>query len=110
MPVFVTMMLLIGGALIMTNFLSNTVTMFLFYSIAISLLSNSNINMTAFIILIGLASCIGILTPSAAVPAPLFFGPNHITVKNIYKYSLLYILLTFIGCMFIIWPIAKILI
>ncbi len=107
LPTFAVMAILVLGALIMTNFLSNTVTMFLFYSIALSLLADSGINVMAFVIVVGLASCIGILTPSAAVPAPLFFGPGHITVKNTYKYGILYMLLTFLGCMCLIWPLAS---
>lgn len=107
LPTFAVMAILVLGALIMTNFLSNTVTMFLFYSIALSLLSATNINVMGFVIVVGLASCIGILTPSAAVPAPLFFGPGHITVKNTYKYGIIYMVLTFLGCMFLIWPLAS---
>lgn len=107
LPTFAVMAILVLGALIMTNFLSNTVTMFLFYSIALSLLSATDINVMGFVIVVGLASCIGILTPSAAVPAPLFFGPGHITVKNTVKYGVIYMILTFLGCMFLIWPLAS---
>ena len=104
------MAVLVLGALIMTNFLSNTVTMFLFYSIALSLLSDTGINVIGFVVVISLASCMGMLTPSASVPAPLFFGPGHITVRNTVKYCTIYIILTWLGCMFLIWPLASALI
>lgn len=57
-----------------------------------------------------LGAMIGVLTPAAAVPAPLFFGPEHITVQNTLKYALIYLVLTFISIMVIIWPLANILI
>lgn len=110
LPPFAVMAVLVLGALIMTNFLSNTVTMFLFYSIALSLLSDTGINVIGFVVVISLASCMGMLTPSASVPAPLFFGPGHITVRNTVKYCTIYIILTWLGCMFLIWPLASALI
>lgn len=110
LPTLAIMAILVFGGMIITQFMSNTVTMYLIYAIAISLLASSGINMPAFVIVIGLGAMIGILTPAAAVPAPLFFGPEHITVQETLKYALIYLILTFISIMVIIWPIANVLI
>lgn len=104
------MSILVFGALAISQFMSDTVAMYLFYAIAIALLASTGINMPAFVIIIGLAAIMGILTPAAAVPAPLFFGPGHITLQNTVKYALLFLLLIFIGLMVIIWPLANALI
>ncbi|MGN0292407.1 MAG: SLC13 family permease [Lachnospiraceae bacterium] len=110
LPTLAIMAILVLGGMIITQFMSNTVTMYLIYAIAISLLASTGINMPAFVIVIGLGAMIGILTPAAAVPAPLFFGPEHITVQGTMKYALIYLLLTFVSIMVIIWPIANMLI
>lgn len=110
LPTLAIMSILVLGALICTQFMSNTVTMYLFYAIAISLLASTGINMPAFVIVVALGAMVGILTPAAAVPAPLFFGPEHITMQSTIKYALLWLVLVFISIMVIIWPVANILI
>lgn len=110
LPALAVMSILVFGALAISQFMSDTVAMYLFYAIAIALLASTGINMPAFVIIIGLAAIMGILTPAAAVPAPLFFGPGHITLQNTVKYALLFLLLIFIGLMVIIWPLANALI
>ena len=87
--------------------MSDTVTMYLIYAVAIALLSNSGINMPAFVIMIGLASIMGLLTPAAAVPAPLFFGPEHITMQNSAKYCIIFLAVTFVIIMALMWPLAS---
>ena len=42
-----------------------------------------------------------------AVTAPLFFGPQHITVQNTLKWNLLMILLTFLVCMALLYPLGN---
>lgn len=98
------------GAMVLTNFLSNTVLMLLFYSITMSLLSDFGINMFAFKIIIGLVSCFGILTLSAAVITPLLFGSGQITVRNTLIYNIVYVLLALIGTMCFLWPLAQMII
>lgn len=107
LPTLAIMCILAFGALWISQFMSDTVTMYLFYAIAISLLEGTGINMPAFVIIIGLASIMGLLTPAAAVPAPLFFGPEHITMKNTAKYAILYLVLICIVLMAIMWPLAS---
>ena len=51
------------------NFLSNVVTMVLFFNIGLALLSGSNMHMEAFAAVIGVAASMASLTPSACAPA-----------------------------------------
>ncbi|MCD8196280.1 MAG: SLC13 family permease [Lachnospiraceae bacterium] len=107
LPTLAVMALLVFGSLAVSQFMSDTVTMYLFYAIAIALLAASGINMPAFVIVVGLAAIMGILTPAAAVSSPLFFGPEHITMGNTTKYALIYLGIIFAVLMVIIWPLAS---
>ena len=107
LPTLAVMAILVLGAMVISQFMSDTVAMYLFYAIAIALLASSGINMPAFVIMIGLAAIMGILTPAAAVPSPLFFGPGHITVGNTLKYAIIFLGLIFVGMMGLIWPLAS---
>lgn len=92
---FAIVVVLMIIAIIFTNFLSNTVTMVLFFNIGVVLLATGNTDMAAFTIIIALASSMATLTPSAAVPSPLFFGPGHITMGNTYKHNLFFVICSF---------------
>lgn len=108
LPLWLLLTVLVFLSLVMTNFLSNTVTMFLFAQIALALWGDSNvINVVAFVVIITMTSCIGIATPSASVPAPLFFGPGHIDVKSTWKYALCYCVAITVFTMLLIWPLAQ---
>ncbi len=107
LPTMAVMCILVLAALVISQFMSDTVTMYLIYAVAIALLSNSGINMPAFVIMIGLASIMGLLTPAAAVPAPLFFGPEHITMQNSAKYCIIFLAVTFVIIMALMWPLAN---
>lgn len=96
LPPIAIIIVLIILAIAMTNFLSNTVTMVLFFNIGAVLLVEGDVNMAAFTIVIALAASMATVTPSAAVPSPLFFGPGHITVKNTLKYNLCFVAISFI--------------
>ncbi|MCU6760738.1 Na(+)/dicarboxylate symporter [uncultured Roseburia sp.] len=96
MSPFAIVVILMIFAIIMTNFLSNTVTMVLFFNIGVVVLANGNTNMAVFTIIIALAASMASLTPSAAVPSPLFFGPGHVTMKNTLKWNLIWLPLTFV--------------
>ena len=89
---FAVIVVLIILAIAMTNFLSNTVTMVLFFNIGVILLANGNTNMAAFTIIIALAASMATVTPSAAVPSPLFFGPGHVTMKATIKYNMIFVI------------------
>lgn len=96
LPDFGIIVVLMIVAIILTNFLSNTVTMVLFFNIGAVLLAGGNTNMAAFTIIIALAASMATVTPSAAVPSPLFFGPGHVTMKATLKYNLIFVVLAFV--------------
>lgn len=104
LPPFAVVVILMVFAIIMTNLLSNTVTMVLFFNIGVIVLANGNTNMGVFTIIIALAASMASLTPSAAVPSPLFFGPGHVTMKNTLKWNLIWIPLTFV-ILVVLFPI-----
>lgn len=102
---FGVIVVLIILAIIMTNFLSNTVTMVLFFNIGAVLLVGGNTNMAAFTVIIALAASMASLTPSAAVPSPFFFGPGHVTMKNTLTHNLIFLVAAvFVSILFV--PIA----
>lgn len=86
-------------AVVMTNFLSNTVTEALFFSVGAALLMPRGYNMAAFAVIIAVASGMSAVTPSAAVPSPFFFGPGHVTMKNSVWQDIAFVVLTFICCL-----------
>ena len=92
------------------QFMSNTVTIYLMYAVGTAILSTSGINLPAFVMIIGFAAIMGLLTPAAAVPSPLFFGPEHITMKNEANYCAIFLVLDFLIIMFVLWPLANVLI
>lgn len=89
-PIAIVVLLCIC-AIIMTNFLSNTVTMVLFFNIGVVLLAGGQINMMMFTVVIAFAAALATITPSAAVPSPLFFGPGYITMKSTIRYNLIFV-------------------
>ncbi|SHJ71128.1 SLC13 family permease [Parasporobacterium paucivorans] len=107
MPVLAVVIIMIICATIMTNFLSNTVTMVLFFNLGVALLATANYNMGAFGIIIGLAASMAACTPSAAVPSPLFFGPEHITMKNSLKWNTIFIVVSMIVIIVGVVPFAN---
>lgn len=96
LPPFLILIILALLALVMTNFVSNIVTMVLFFNIGLALLSGGTINMGMFAMLIGICSAMAVCTPSACAPMPLIFGPGHVTMKNSIKLNLIFIVFTFI--------------
>ena len=105
LPQFGIIAVLFLLAIIMTNFLSNTVTMVLFFNIGAVLLSIDQVNMAAFTIMVSIASGMAAVTPSAAVPSPLFFGPGHVTMKTTVKYTTIFVVISFFVCL-LFMPIA----
>ncbi|MCL2366419.1 MAG: anion permease [Oscillospiraceae bacterium] len=94
-------------SLIMTKFISNTVTMLLFVHLTLPLIAGSDISLGGVVILIGLAASLGALVPSSTVAAPLMFGPGHITVANTWKYNLTYLVIAYVPVIFILFPFAN---
>lgn len=109
-PPFVVVVILVVLALVMTNFLSNVVTMTLFFNIGVALLNGGSIHMGMFSMLIGIAAAMATLTPSACAPMPLVFGPGHVTMKNTIRANLMFILLSFVVMMAFIVPVAPMII
>ena len=98
---------LIAGALVMTNFMSNVVTMMLFFNIGAALLTVGEVNLAAFAVIIAFAATMACCTPSAALTSPLFFGPGHITMQNSIKYNLIFIALAFVVLVAFLIPFAS---
>ena len=104
---FTAMMLLTTAALIMTNFLSNVVTMVLFFNVGIALLSGGSVDLGAYAVLIGFASSMASLTPSACAPAPLIYAPGHASVRGVLKANLVFIILSFVVMLTLVYPLAS---
>lgn len=104
----VIMIILTVGALVMTNFLSNVVTMTLFFNIGVALLNGGSLHMGMYSMVIGLASAMATLTPGACAPMPLIFGPGHVTMGNTVKTNLLFIILSFVVIMAFVVPFAPV--
>lgn len=107
LPPTAIVVILILIAIIMTNFLSNTVTQVLFFNLGAVLLATSNYNLAAFAVVIAIASGMATITPSAAVPSPFFFGPGHLNMKDTLKWNIIFIACTFVICAFIGVPLAS---
>jgi len=95
--------------LVLTNFVSNTVAMILFFSICIPALAGTSVSTVAVTITLCIIANFASLVPSAAVTAPLFFGDGHITVKNALKWNLVMIGLAFLVSIFIVYPLGNLL-
>lgn len=93
--------------LVMTNFVSNVVSMLLFFSVLIPVVTESTASAIGISIIICLVANFASLVPSAAVTAPLFFGPGHITVKNVLKWNIIMIIFAFLVCAFVLYPMGN---
>ena len=109
LPPLLILVLLTLGALVMTNFFSNVVTMVLFFNIGLALLSAGEANLGAFAAVIGYASSMASLTPAACAPAPLIYGPGHVTVGGVLKANLVFVLLSFIVILLVVYPLSGLL-
>lgn len=107
LPTAAVIILVILIAAIITQFMSDTVTIYLMCAVGLMLLADAPVNLPAFAMVICFASTMGLLTPAAAVPSPLFFGPEHITMKNEAKYCGIFLVLDFLIIAFILWPLAN---
>ena len=107
LPPVVIILILVILAVTMTNFLSNVVTMVVFFNIGISVLPQEPILLAVFGVCIGFASSMATLTPSASIPAPLFFGEGHVTMQNTFKYNMVFVLCAFAAVMLVIYPLSQ---
>ena len=93
--------------LVLTNFVSNTVAMILFFSICIPALAGTTVSNVAVTITLCIIANFASLVPSAAVTAPLFFGDGHITVQNTLKWNIIMIMLAFLVSILVIYPLGN---
>lgn len=107
LPPVVIILILVILAVTMTNFLSNVVTMVVFFNIGISVLPQEPLLLAVFGVCIGFASSMATLTPSASIPAHLFFGEGHVTMQNTFKYNMVFVLCAFAAVMLLIYPLAQ---
>ena len=93
---FAIIMFLSVMCIIITNFISIMVVMTLFFNLGIAVLVGTGTNLGSYAVAIAFLSSISVLTPSASMVCPLFFGPEHMTIKNSVKINLVFIALAFI--------------
>ncbi|MCL1990032.1 MAG: SLC13 family permease [Defluviitaleaceae bacterium] len=91
---FVLFSVLIVIAVVLTNFISNTVVLTLFVSLGSALLIHHPIGPVVFSFVVAYAASMTCLTPSATITAPLYYGPEHLKVKEVIRINVLFLLLT----------------
>lgn len=109
LPSWLIVVVLTAAAFVMTNFLSNVVTMVLFFNIGLALLSGGSIHLGGYAVAIGFSASMATLTPSACAPAPLVFGPGHVTVQGVFKANLVFLGLAFVLILGLLYPAAAML-
>ena len=93
--------------LVLTNFVSNTVAMILFFGICIPAIAGTAVSSVAVTITLCIIANFASLVPSAAVTAPLFFGEGHVTVKNSLKWNLIMIGFAFLVAICVMYPLGN---
>ena len=96
LPVLGVVVMLIIISTVLTNFLSNTVVMTLAFHMGVTILAYQAINPIVVAVLIAFAACMACLTPSSALTAPLFYGPEHIKVREAMKDNVIFVILSII--------------
>ncbi|MCD8363467.1 MAG: anion permease [Lachnospiraceae bacterium] len=109
MSVFAIVVIGCLGCVILTNFISNTVSMLLFYSVMVPIVEAGGGPVIGVIVMLCMMACFASLVPSAAVTAPFFFGPGHITVKNTAKWNVVMIFIAWAITVFLIYPLCNML-
>lgn len=106
LPLVIIILILVIMAMLVTNFLSNVVTMVVFFNIGISVLPQDPTILAIFGVCIGFASAMATLTPSASIPAPLFFGEGHVNMRNTIKYNLVFVAFSLVAVMLVVYPLV----
>jgi len=94
-PIWI-IIVIVAGVTVVTNLISNAVTMVLFFNIGVAMLigTGAPAGIAAFGVIVCLiTSSVACITPSASLQLPLFFGPGHVTMANSYKANILFVLL-----------------
>lgn len=90
---FVLIVVLVLISVILTNFLSNTVVLTISTYLGSALIGSLPMGAAAFAVLIAFASSMACLTPSSVMTAPLYYGPEHLKVKEVAKFNTLFLAL-----------------
>ena len=106
-PIFAVIIIAFLGCIILTNFISNTVCMLLFFSLVVPIASAAGQNVSAIIILLCVLACFASLVPSAAITAPFYFGEQYITVKNSFKSNIMMIVIVWALISFVVFPLCN---
>jgi len=88
---FILVIALIVISVVLTNFLSNTVTLTVSVHLGAALIGSLPLGPAAFATVIAFASSMACLTPSSVMTAPLFYGPEHLKAKAVAKFNLLFL-------------------
>ncbi len=106
-PIFAVIIIAFLGCIILTNFISNTVCMLLFFSLVVPIASAAGQNVSAIIISLCVLACFASLVPSAAITAPFYFGEQYITVKNSFKSNIMMIVIVWALISFVVFPLCN---
>ena len=106
MSVFAFITLLSLVFITMTNFISNTVCMMLYYNLAIPIVAAAGLPTAGITVIICIIASFASLVPSAATTAPFFFDSGHITVKNSWKWNVAMIAAAWALVSFIVYPLV----
>ena len=93
LPPYLLFAALIIIAVIVTNFISNTVVVTIFVSLGAAILVDHPIGPVVFAIVAAFASCMAFITPSSTLTAPLYYGPEHATVKGVLGMNIMFLLM-----------------
>lgn len=105
----VMVILCIVGVYIVTSFISNTVAITVFYSISVAIMVGMGMNVLPYVVLLGIVGNLGALTPSASPNAGYFFG-NFFEVKDVLKYNVIYIVVSCVILVGLVYPFATLIV
>lgn len=101
------------GAVILTNFTSNTLVVVIFYSICLPVViaagATSTVSVIAFVVIMSLAANTSILTPPAGAYVPLVMTSGDLTVGDNLKYSAVMVVIGTILLFVLVIPLARLL-
>ena len=106
MSVFAFITILSFFFIALTNFISNTVCMMLYYNLAIPIVVAAGLPTAGLTVIICIIASFASLVPSAATTAPFFFDSGHITVKNSWKWNVIMIVAAWALVSFIVYPMV----
>lgn len=99
--------LLTVAALIMTNFLSNVVTMVLIFNIGLALLSGSNMHLGAFACCHRCRSIYGISDAVRVRASTAHLRTGACDVRGVLKANLVFLVLSLAACLVVVYPLAS---